>query len=328
VLSKREDDGQFISVVDKRNEVPKENARIIGLNFDQFLRSILLSQGDFARFLKSNANERGELLEKITGTEIYRQLGRACYERRGKELKELEYLNIQLEGIEILSEEECKQLKDELDLLNKNSKISEEKITQLRKHLQTIQEHNQLSVSIEKSKEQLTQLNTEMEAFKADKGRLEKHQNVLPLKAEILAVEQSRKSIRDKQKEEAEKNKQLQHENASTELTQKQLVELERKVDDFNKKQEETKLLIKKVRDLDSEIKVAQNSYQSLEEQNLSMGKQVDALYVEIKSLEENLVEKEKELSGIKNFLEKNKQLNGVSQVSMHIRGQIKRAQT
>ena len=117
VLSKQEDDGQFVSMADKRNEVPKENAKLIGLNFDQFLRSILLSQGDFARFLKSNANERGELLEKITGTEIYRQLGRACYERRGKEVKELEYLKIQLEGIEILSEEQRQEAENELEAL-------------------------------------------------------------------------------------------------------------------------------------------------------------------------------------------------------------------
>lgn len=44
---------------------------ICGLDYNQFLRSVMLSQGDFTRFLKSSENERSELLEKITDTAIY-----------------------------------------------------------------------------------------------------------------------------------------------------------------------------------------------------------------------------------------------------------------
>ena len=51
----------------------------IGLSFEQFRRSVLLAQGDFAAFLKARSDERSGLLERITGTEIYSQLSIAAY---------------------------------------------------------------------------------------------------------------------------------------------------------------------------------------------------------------------------------------------------------
>ncbi|MDB6007591.1 MAG: ATP-binding cassette family protein [Prosthecobacter sp.] len=51
-----------------------------GLDVQRFLRSVLLAQGQFAAFLKAKPNERAELLEKITGTEIYSDLSVLAFE--------------------------------------------------------------------------------------------------------------------------------------------------------------------------------------------------------------------------------------------------------
>ena len=51
-----------------------------GLDVNRFLRSVLLAQGQFAAFLKAKPNERAELLEKITGTEIYSDLSVLAFE--------------------------------------------------------------------------------------------------------------------------------------------------------------------------------------------------------------------------------------------------------
>ena len=50
-----------------------------GLTFDQFRRTVLLAQGEFDAFLLANENERAELLEKITGTEIYAEISKRVY---------------------------------------------------------------------------------------------------------------------------------------------------------------------------------------------------------------------------------------------------------
>ena len=46
----------------------------LGLSFDQFRRSALLAQGEFATFLRADGKDRSELLERMTGTEIYSRL--------------------------------------------------------------------------------------------------------------------------------------------------------------------------------------------------------------------------------------------------------------
>ncbi len=47
-----------------------------GMNYEQFSRSILLSQGEFAAFLKAESDDRSRILEYITGAEIYSRISR------------------------------------------------------------------------------------------------------------------------------------------------------------------------------------------------------------------------------------------------------------
>lgn len=98
--------GQLLPL--KKSEVPKRNEDLIGLSYDQFIKSILLSQGEFAKFLKSGKDERGKLLEDITGTQIYRKLGKKAFEiakEKGQTLKDLR-TNIDTEKRKLSSEEE------------------------------------------------------------------------------------------------------------------------------------------------------------------------------------------------------------------------------
>nr|WP_320059041.1 AAA family ATPase [uncultured Bacteroides sp.] len=52
---------------------------LVGLTYDQFTRTVLLAQNDFATFLKSKESAKAELLEKLTGTEIYSRISREVY---------------------------------------------------------------------------------------------------------------------------------------------------------------------------------------------------------------------------------------------------------
>lgn len=84
---------------------------LLGLTYDQFLRSTLLAQGDFAQFLTAKANERAELLESLTGTAVYSQLGRLAHERFNRCKIELATKQKGLDQIEILDDDEREKLK-------------------------------------------------------------------------------------------------------------------------------------------------------------------------------------------------------------------------
>jgi len=94
----------------RKTETLKEIERLVGLNFEQFTRSVLLAQGDFTAFLKADRDSKSSLLEKLTGTDIYSDISKLIYEKYKQADQELGNLKSQIQGITILSEEELKSL--------------------------------------------------------------------------------------------------------------------------------------------------------------------------------------------------------------------------
>ena len=76
---------------------------LTGLDFGRFTKSMMLAQGGFAAFLHANVNERAELLEELTGTEIYGEISQAVFERSRAAKQQLEQLQAQAAGVQILS---------------------------------------------------------------------------------------------------------------------------------------------------------------------------------------------------------------------------------
>ena len=87
---------------------------ILGLTFEQFTKVIMLAQGNFAAFLQADKNDKGELLEQITGTEIYGEISRKVFERSKLEYVKLERIEHEIEAIKILSEDEIETLNREI----------------------------------------------------------------------------------------------------------------------------------------------------------------------------------------------------------------------
>lgn len=71
------------SITDSKGNTDKKKGKaridkmteIIGLDYDEFCRTSMLAQGQFTQFLKAESKEKSEILEKITGTEIYAIIG-------------------------------------------------------------------------------------------------------------------------------------------------------------------------------------------------------------------------------------------------------------
>ncbi|MDO8180218.1 MAG: AAA family ATPase [Undibacterium sp.] len=101
---------ELSSIGGTKNEVKAEIASRIGLKFEQFTRAVLLAQNEFSSFLKADDNERGELLETLTGSAIYSQISRRAFERAKLEQQELARITDRLADQKPLSETERTQL--------------------------------------------------------------------------------------------------------------------------------------------------------------------------------------------------------------------------
>ena len=105
---------------------------LIGLTFDQFTRAVLLAQGDFANFLKAKSNEKAELLEKLTGTEIYSKISEKIYYKTQEAKNALNLLQQRIKDIILLSDED-------LSLFEKEKQIMESELAPLKKDLIAIE---------------------------------------------------------------------------------------------------------------------------------------------------------------------------------------------
>ncbi len=106
-----------------------------GMDFDRFTRSMLLAQGGFAAFLQAMPDERAPILEQITGTEIYSLISSHVHVRRSDERRQLEVLQAELAGMQLLTEAEEKHL---CDVLDEKMRVAEELSQQLDKRNQGI----------------------------------------------------------------------------------------------------------------------------------------------------------------------------------------------
>lgn len=88
-----------------RTEVLERIQEKVGLTFDQFRRSVLLAQGEFAAFAKANQDERANLLEAMTGTDIYARISVAAQKRCVLEDQKLKGLHVQRDALGLMSED-------------------------------------------------------------------------------------------------------------------------------------------------------------------------------------------------------------------------------
>jgi exonuclease SbcC len=117
-------DGTIITT--KINEKIDKIAEITGLDFSRFTKSMLLAQGGFSAFLNASANDRAELLEELTGTEIYGQVSKWVFEKHKAErqkIAQLEAINAQRQ---LMSEDDLQALiKQEKTIAAEDKKLSE-----------------------------------------------------------------------------------------------------------------------------------------------------------------------------------------------------------
>ncbi|WP_277850195.1 SbcC/MukB-like Walker B domain-containing protein [Moellerella wisconsensis] len=106
--------------------------QLTGLDFGRFTKSILLSQGEFAAFLNASEKDRADLLEEITGTEIYSQLSKYIFQQHKLVRNSLELLKAQAGNIDVLTTEQHQSLLNQQQLLAEQ----EQQLSQQRQQLQ------------------------------------------------------------------------------------------------------------------------------------------------------------------------------------------------
>lgn len=202
--------------------IPKANEEQIGLSYEQFNKSVMLAQGEFAEFLKAPKKERGDLLEKITGAAIYRRIGIAVFQRfREHENKTKE--------LKVILDSKQKELKPIEEINAKKTKYTslQKQLKEIDTQVELLKEQNRQITEILKKQTELTQtqelFKTSTEAYKQfmlqDGKSWQEHKKLLPHLSDIQTWEQIRQNLEKLQ----EQKYKLQKDKQTLEAESKQL---------------------------------------------------------------------------------------------------------
>lgn len=200
------------------SEVQQAIIEICGLDYNQFLRSVMLAQGDFTQFLKSKDSDKSELLEKITDTGIYSGISSYIYKRTSNEEQKLKELKNRINDVQLLSEEakeEVNRLISEFEKEKNQFKIDKQKAERKIEWLRKIKSLEGKKVDYEN---QLKQLRITEQENRAEFERLQLHQKAIVHKPALAEINMCKK-------------KQIELQNEISKLTG-QLPELEKSLKD------------------------------------------------------------------------------------------------
>lgn len=180
------------------NELPN----IIGLDYDQFLRTVLIAQGSFANFLTAKENERYELLEKLIGCEeTYTNIATEIKKAKDQAVDAYNQMAASVEAVKqnLLNDEELAQLQEKITLLEKAEKELVSQLKAISENLQWYEENNKQTKQIAIYQADMEQATNAIKDIQAQIIRLQLHDEVQPAVNLLLEVERQIQSIHNQE---------------------------------------------------------------------------------------------------------------------------------
>jgi exonuclease SbcC len=296
-----------IILAESISKCEEEIVRITQLTYDQFLRSVLLAQGEFAAFLSAPAKEKGNLLQQIAGEEIYKRFGEALSNRISDEKQELARIKNKINTDDLLSEETINNFRKEEDehILHIQQLTTE--LGQIENILNWFDRKTELLKKQAQLEKEKTDFELKLEENRDALNLLKMHEAAEPFKETLDEIIRIEKEIQKKN----ERLDKIESEVKMIEISLYKTVELEKSIRNCV---EETDRLFKywtpkldEVTSLDTEIRgVAKNitdKKHELKETETSIRQVSDSGKEKV---EKQKLEKEK-LMNVENYLSENK---------------------
>ena len=121
-----------------KRELLNQLTELVGLNYEQFTRTVLLAQNDFATFLKSKGAAKAELLEKLTGTAVYSRISQEIYSRSKTLQAEVDLIRGKMNAIELMSDEDFLALQKEKEEWMQQREAGGRRLTVLNEQWQVV----------------------------------------------------------------------------------------------------------------------------------------------------------------------------------------------
>jgi len=297
--------------VKKKNELIKT---ITGLDFGRFTKSMLLSQGQFAAFLNAREAERAELLEELTGTEIYSQISQRVHEEFSQSKSALAELEAQAKGVQLLSEEQLAEFNQQMVQVEKDQIQHKQQLEQLAANLNWHTELEKQNSAVEGARQDLSQAEQAMQKAEPELKRLADNEPAEQIRTPYQLLQQAEAEYKLLENQLADKQSLLQQVSQQLDSKEKQAQQSDEELKRAKQQQSQLEQLInQQVIPLDGEIKLENSQLQSLQKRAAEYNEELTGISDLNARTEKNKQDVEKQISDVVAYQSQHKQDAGLS---------------
>lgn len=182
-------------IADQVKEVNGKIEDLLGLDHDRFMRSVMLAQGQFAKFLTAKPDERAQLLESLTGSDIYSQIGIMAYDEAGKIEQGITAREDKIKAIVLLTDEEKEKINSENDSLGESKAAVRKELDDLSTLKGKIDQLEKLETSKDVQTDRLKSAEADQASRAKEFKALAAHQETIPFTAVLTQLDSAEEAL-------------------------------------------------------------------------------------------------------------------------------------
>ena len=181
------------TLADKATEVQNLIRQIVKLDYNQFTRTVILAQNSFANFLSAKKGEKSQLLEKITGTEIYAKISSTIFSETKEAEQQLTGATQLMEGLSkgTLEPEDLQRTHEDLQLRTGQQTKYKDEIQRAQSSLDWLTRYEQAQAELQTKKQRLETARQRYDAIYDKRHDLERHDMLQPFANTYISLTQA-----------------------------------------------------------------------------------------------------------------------------------------
>lgn len=187
----RLDDSQQL-LAENPVQVRNRIAELTGMDFHKFSKSIVLPQGDFAAFLNALDSERLDILEKISGSDLYDDYRRQAQDQHALIETRCRQLEQDIASLPLLNQEAMEAMQLDLQDFQEQTAELKQQQQQLEQQLNVWQNHAEYGKQRQQLEHRHQELIASLAQDRAALETIESHQQANDYRQDLALLEQKR----------------------------------------------------------------------------------------------------------------------------------------
>lgn len=302
-----------------KTQIMAKVEELVGLNYQQFTRTVLLAQNDFASFLQSDSKTKAELLEKLTDTDIYSKISTHIFNTNRDIQNRVKMLEDSLGDITIMTDDELEELiSTNQKLIGKSAELQNISNNILQK-ISWINELEQLQERLNKAIEEYDNCSLIYNQANDRRLRINDIDNTQPARDFLTKIDLAKKQLQSNKEQKETFDNNIKNANEDLEKIKQEAEKAKQELDTQKETNKTVDAQLKEARNLDTKISSENKTCNNLMAEAAKAKEEQEKSQKEIDNAKNQLLETEKEIDKTDQWLNKNKHLKQLFENSQTI---------